>query len=156
MHGVAAGDALAALGLHGYLFFMRASDNLLEISRSVKDGADAAGLRRDLLGGFAAESLAAGARCEEACCTDRGEAFGDGQKSLLLSAFFQHAPMGFLLALPEVIEDNVLRFDDEEELERIVTQCLGSLIQQSGATGVLLSMPTRFSRGEGIRVDTTG
>lgn len=115
---------------------MRASDTLLEISRSVKDGADAAGLPREMLGCIAAESLRLGAANVAREGEENGEAFGDGDKAAVLFSFSRHAPTGFLLALPEIIEDNALGFDDEEELEQCICACLSLLVSENGVVRI--------------------
>lgn len=58
---------------------------------------------------------------------EEGEAFDDLRKSQMLLDFASHCPAVFFLSIPQIIDDNVLLFDDEEVLESTILQCLDAL-----------------------------
>lgn len=58
---------------------------------------------------------------------EEGEAFDDLRKSQMLLDFASHCPSVFFLSIPQIIDDNVLLFDDEDVLESTILQCLDAL-----------------------------
>jgi hypothetical protein len=79
---------------------------------------------REELSALALSTLKLAMRTEGQRLADEGEAFGDGAKTELAKLFARHSPIGFLLALPELIGVNAMGFDDEEILEDCVLKCL--------------------------------
>ncbi len=86
-----------------------------------------AGDGRECLSGFALVTLRSLMRAEESRLADEGCAFGDQEKCKLAISFSTSSPIAFLIALPEIIGANIMKFDDEEILEKCVFSCLDGI-----------------------------
>lgn len=94
-------------------------------------------MEEDIFPAMAGVFLKRGLSLQERWSNEEGEAFGDDKKVEVMKSFAQACPMGFVFGLPQIIEENILCFDDEEILEAAVFQCFDLLCEFSKSDKVL-------------------
>lgn len=120
---------------------MRPTPTLEAIANGSRRGLEAGGLGEDLFPTMATFFLQRGASIQEYETTEAGEAFDDYKKAKVLESFANHSPMGFIFSLTQIIEDNILRFDDEDILEETVMKCFEQVWRASDAHEILICFP---------------
>jgi hypothetical protein len=106
---------------------MRPTDNLLTIAEGARVSMSGLGYKRGVLSAISTFVIRAAIKEDETHAGEEGHAYGDSDRAKLLSAFAEHAPLGFLVALPEIIEDNPAGFCDEDEFETCVSETLSRM-----------------------------
>lgn len=121
-----------------YLFVMRPTVTLKAIAEVYKWGWGEGSAEEDIFPAMAGFFLKRGMSLQERWSSEEGEAFDDGKKAEVMKSFAQACPMGFVFGLPQIIEENILCFDDEEILESAVFQCFDLLCESPKADKVLI------------------
>ena len=136
---------------------MRPTPTLKAIANGSRRGLEAGGLGGDIFPTMATFFLQRGASIQENEAGEAGEAFDDYQKAKVLESFATHSPMGFVFSLAQIIEDNILRFDDEDVLEEAVMRCFEQMWTASSAAEILIcfSEPPKNLEHAGFTEETS-
>lgn len=134
-----------------YLFIMRPTPRLESIALGARRSLEVRGDGDDLFSMVAGVFLCKGAELQSKEAQEAGEAFGDERRAEVLATFSRYSPLGFVFSLPQVIEDNLLNFDDEEALEKAVLECFECL-GRAGETDGAENLHQIYADGEAFVV----
>lgn len=127
---------------------MRPTVTLKAIAEGSRVGLRQGSMEEDIFPAMAGFFLKRGLSLQERWSNEEGEAFGDDKKVEVMKSFAQACPMGFVFGLPQIIEENILCFDDEEILEEAVFQCFDLLCEFSKSGKVLVGTGTTQAHTE--------
>jgi hypothetical protein len=99
----------------------------MTIAEGSRVGMGMLGEARDLLSAVSTFIIRMAIRESEKRAGEEGYAYGDDERAKLLRAFAEHSPLGFIVALPEIIEDNPAGFSDEDKMESCVADALSKI-----------------------------